>query len=89
MRQPRPRNKALVSAGEYISLAFMLPAAVFVGYLIGTLLDRYFETNFLYIVFLLLGIAAGLIEVVRKFLKDARQAERETVSREDKPDDGV
>jgi F0F1-type ATP synthase assembly protein I len=87
MKQPRPRNKAIVSAGEYISLAFVLPAAVFVGYLIGTLLDRYFGTTFLSIVFLLLGSAAGLLEVVRKFLKDSKQAEREAASRDDKRDE--
>ena len=84
MRQPRPRNRALVSAGEYISLAFMLPAAVFAGYFLGTLLDRAFGTNFLYIVFLLLGIAAGLLQVVRKFTKDTRESE--AARRDDKPD---
>jgi len=87
MRQPRQRNKAIVSAGEYISLAFMLPAAVFVGYFLGTLLDRWLGTNFFYIVFLLLGIAAGLLQVVRKFTKDAREAEREAASRDDQPDE--
>jgi F0F1-type ATP synthase assembly protein I len=86
MKQPRPRNKALVSAGEYISLAFVLPAAVFVGYLIGTLLDRYFGTSFLSIVFLLLGIAAGLVEVIRKFLKDSKRAEQEAANRDQERD---
>jgi F0F1-type ATP synthase assembly protein I len=85
MRQPRQRNKAIVSAGEYISLAFMLPAAVFVGYFLGTALDRFFGTNFLYIVFLLLGIAAGLLQVVRKFMRDSRESEREAGRSDDKP----
>jgi ATP synthase protein I len=54
-----------IKFGEYSSLAFILPAATFVGYAIGYLLDRWLGTTFLYMVFLLLGIAAGLIQVVR------------------------
>lgn len=55
---------------RYSGLAFLLPTAVFVGYLIGYLLDRALGTHFLYIVFLLIGIAAGLIEVIRTAAKD-------------------
>lgn len=57
--------------GEYTSLAVTLPAATAVGYVIGTLLDRLFHTHFLYIVFLLLGIAAGFIQLIRQVQKDA------------------
>ena len=57
--------------GEYTSLAFMLPMATLVGYVIGYLLDKAFGTHFLYIVFLILGIAAGLVQVVRQALRDA------------------
>ncbi|HBY59898.1 MAG TPA: hypothetical protein DEH78_08745 [Solibacterales bacterium] len=71
MPADRPRNWYRL-VGEYLSLAFLLPVSVFVGYVIGTLLDRAFGTNFLYIVFLLFGIAAGLIEVVRHFNRDTR-----------------
>ena len=48
----------MVMVGEYTSLAFLLPAASLVGYAIGYLLDRAFHTHFLYIPFLILGIAA-------------------------------
>jgi F0F1-type ATP synthase assembly protein I len=60
----------MVQVGEYTSLAFLLPAATFIGYAIGYLLDRAFGTRFLYLVFLLLGIAAGLIEVIRRLMRD-------------------
>jgi len=56
--------------GEYTSLAFLLPAATFVGYTIGYLLDKAFGTHFLYILFLILGIAAGLVQLIRQFLRD-------------------
>ena len=62
----------LVTVGEYTSLAFLLPAATFVGYVIGYLLDKLFHTHFLYIPFLILGIAGGLIQLVRQFLRDTR-----------------
>ncbi|HEU0141401.1 MAG TPA: AtpZ/AtpI family protein [Bryobacteraceae bacterium] len=58
--------------GEYLSLAFLLPSATFVGYAIGYFLDRTFGTSFLYLVFLLLGIAGGFIQLVRQIQKDSR-----------------
>lgn len=60
----------LVLAGEYSALAFLLPAAAAVGYFIGTLLDRAFGTHFLYLVFLLLGIAAGFVQLIRQVTRD-------------------
>jgi F0F1-type ATP synthase assembly protein I len=61
-----------VLVGEYTSLAFMLPVATLVGYVIGYLLDKAFGTHFLYIPFLLLGIAAGLTQLVRQVLRDTK-----------------
>jgi hypothetical protein len=58
--------------GEYLSLAFLLPVATFVGYLIGYLLDKAFGTNFLYIPFLILGIAAGFVQLIRQVMRDSR-----------------
>ena len=58
--------------GKYTSLAFMLPAATFVGYAIGYLLDKAFGTHFLYILFLLLGIAAGFVQLIRQLMRDTR-----------------
>jgi F0F1-type ATP synthase assembly protein I len=59
----------MVTVGEYTSLAFLLPAATFVGYAIGYLLDKAFETHFLYLIFLLLGIAAGFVQLIRRLLR--------------------
>jgi len=58
--------------GEYTALAFMLPAATLVGYAIGYLLDRAFHTHFLYLVFLIFGIAAGFVQLVRQVTRDTR-----------------
>jgi F0F1-type ATP synthase assembly protein I len=56
--------------GRYLSLAALLPASTFIGYAMGYGLDHLFGTHFLYIVFLLFGIAAGFIELIREVSKD-------------------
>ena len=58
--------------GEYTSLAFVLPTCTAVGYGIGYALDKAFQTHFLYIVFLLLGIAAGFVQLIRQLMRDTR-----------------
>ena len=70
MAKPR---KFSVLVGEYTTLAFMLPLATLIGYLIGYLLDDLFHTHFLYIVFLCLGIASGFIQLIRQIQRDTRQ----------------
>jgi F0F1-type ATP synthase assembly protein I len=66
------KKNFMVTVGEYTSLAFMLPAATFVGYLIGYLLDRAFHTHYLYIPFLILGIVAGFVQLIRQLMRDTR-----------------
>jgi len=64
------KNGLYQQFGKYAGLAFLLPTCVLVGYVIGYLLDKLFKTHFLYIVFLLLGVAAGMIEVIRELTQD-------------------
>ena len=59
-----------VQLGKYYGLIFVLPAAVLVGYGIGYALDKVFHTGFLKVVFLLLGVAAGMIDLFRELTKD-------------------
>lgn len=56
--------------GEYSNLAFIIPSSLLVGYAIGYGLDKYFGTHFWYIVWLLIGIVAGMIDVVKKVMGD-------------------
>jgi F0F1-type ATP synthase assembly protein I len=62
-----------VLVGEYTSLAFLLPAATFVGYAIGYLLDKAFGTHWLYLPFLILGIVAGFVQLIRHLMRDTRE----------------
>jgi F0F1-type ATP synthase assembly protein I len=65
-----PKNDLYRTFAKYSGLAFLLPTAVLVGYVIGYFLDKAFGTHFLKIVFLLLGIASGMIELIRELTKD-------------------
>jgi F0F1-type ATP synthase assembly protein I len=64
------KDSVPLQVGKYYGMIFVLPAAVLVGYGIGYGLDKLFHTGFLRIVFLLLGVAAGLIDLFRELSKD-------------------
>ena len=66
-------NKATISAARYISIASMLPASTFVGYAIGYGLDHWLGTHYLNIVFLILGIVAGFVQLVRQLMTDIHE----------------
>jgi len=70
------KRSAWAQVGRYSSLAFLLPASSFAGYVVGWLLDRLFHTGFLYLVFLLFGIAGGFLELIRTLRQDLRDEER-------------
>ena len=54
-----------VQIARYSQLAFVLPAATFVGWLIGAALDRWLHTGWLYLLGLMVGIVAGFVELIR------------------------
>ena len=58
-------------AGEYMALGMALPVSTFVGYAIGYYIDKWLGTHVFYFIFLLLGIASGLIQLIRKVTKDS------------------
>ena len=57
----------------YTGLAFLLPASTFVGYGIGYYLDKAFGTRWLQIVFLILGSAAGFVQLIRTIMRDSNE----------------
>jgi F0F1-type ATP synthase assembly protein I len=52
--------------GEYLGLAMLLPISTFVGYGMGYGLDKLFGTHFLYVIFMVLGTASGIISLIRE-----------------------
>jgi F0F1-type ATP synthase assembly protein I len=62
----------MVMVGRYLSLAMLLPASTFVGYAIGYGLDRLFSTHFLRIVFLVIGIVSGFVQLIRDLTREPK-----------------
>jgi F0F1-type ATP synthase assembly protein I len=71
-RPPDQKKNPWVQVGRYSQLALMLPAATVAGWLIGSALDRWLLTSWISVVGLLLGIAAGMIELIRTVLRDTK-----------------
>jgi len=73
---PEPEKRSFwVAMARYSQLAFVLPAATFTGWIVGSLLDRWLHTTWLYLVGLLLGIAAGFVELVRTAIRSEKSGE--------------
>lgn len=72
MLPPKGDKNVWAQVGKYLSLAFLLPSCVFVGYAIGYGLDALFGTKFLRMVFLFIGIAAGFLELIRELQRDSK-----------------
>ncbi len=64
------KNNLPVQLGKYYGMIFVLPAAALVGFGIGYALDKAFHTSILKVVFLFLGVAAGIIDLFRELSKD-------------------
>jgi len=71
-QQSNRKENFWVQAARYSQLAFVFPAALVVGWLIGTALDRWLHTTWLYLAGILLGIAAGFIELIRAVMRDTK-----------------
>ena len=67
-KQPEDKSN-WAQLGNYAQLGFLLPAGTFVGWLIGTALDHWFRTTWLYIPGLLLGVLAGFVELIREVMR--------------------
>jgi F0F1-type ATP synthase assembly protein I len=70
----------MAAAARYTSIAMTLPAATFAGYAIGYALDLWLHTTYLKIVFLILGIVSGFVELIRGLMRDMQAKSNETGS---------
>ena len=64
--------KSLVQVEKLIQLALMLPVATVVGWLIGAGLDKWLHQHWIYIPGLILGAAAGFVEMFRVIMKQSK-----------------
>ena len=59
------KNDVWAVFARYFSLALLLPVSTLVGYGMGYGLDHFFGTTYLKTVFMLLGSAAGFVQLIR------------------------
>lgn len=67
------KRRSFQQLGSLLSAGMVFPVSIAIGYAMGYYLDKFFGTSFLYIIFLLFGIAAGFIS----FFRSITAAERE------------
>jgi len=70
---PREHQKSLIWLSKYLSLAFTLPASVLAGYILGSIADHWLHIPILRAVGILLGMAAGLFQILRELFRDERR----------------
>ena len=59
---------------EYSGLAIAMPVATVIGYVAGRWVDNAVGTSFFWLIGLLLGIAAGFLQLIRKAVRDSEGA---------------
>lgn len=66
-------DKPYLWLGRYLSLALTLPASLVAGYIFGAFLDRVFHLPILRALGILLGVAAGLVQVLKELSRDEKR----------------
>lgn len=61
----REVTRAIIQTDRMLQIALILPAAVFVGWLIGMGLDGWLHTQWIYIVGIFVGFGAGIMQILR------------------------
>jgi F0F1-type ATP synthase assembly protein I len=67
----REKKNFWLQFARYSQIAFIFPAALVVGWLVGAALDKWLHTTWLYLAGILLGIAAGFIELIRTVSRES------------------
>jgi F0F1-type ATP synthase assembly protein I len=73
---PTKPDKPVIWLGKYLSLGLTLPASVFAGYILGAIADHYLKMPLLRAVGIILGMAAGIIQIVRELSREARDSDQ-------------
>jgi len=69
-RSAKPNT--LVTAARYSEIGFIIPAAVFLGYALGKLLDYWLHTHWLMLAGVILGVVVGFIQMIRSAIALSR-----------------
>lgn len=55
----------MLKAEKLTQIAFILPVAVFIGWILGAVLDKWLHQKWIYLVGIILGSVAGFIQIFR------------------------
>jgi F0F1-type ATP synthase assembly protein I len=72
-KQPKQENIWQL-IGRYSHLAFVLPAAIIAGLIIGHLLDRWLNTSWITLAGLFVGCIAGFAELIRGIIQSSKES---------------
>jgi F0F1-type ATP synthase assembly protein I len=59
------KSSPLVSAARYSEIGFVIPAAVFLGYVLGKAFDHWLHTRWLFLAGVIFGAIVGFIQMIR------------------------
>jgi len=69
-RNSNKLQDAAVTAARYSEVAFILPAAIFVGWLLGKYGDYLFHKHWLIVTGVIIGAIAGFVQLIRMVVRD-------------------
>ncbi len=69
-RNSKDLQDTAVVWARYSEIAFIIPAAVVIGLLLGKLGDYFFHTHWLTITGIIFGAVVGFIQLIRTVLRD-------------------
>jgi F0F1-type ATP synthase assembly protein I len=65
-KKGEPKNSnPVIAYARYSEIGFVIPAAVFLGFIIGKGLDHWLHTKWLFLVGLIFGAVVGFVEMIR------------------------
>jgi ATP synthase protein I len=76
-QKPGGAVNSIVRAERLMQIAFILPAAVLVGWLAGAALDKWLHQHWIYLAGIILGCVAGFIEIFRLVQNNEKEMEKD------------
>jgi len=71
-RDDNSLQSGAVNWARYSQIAFIIPAAVVVGLLVGKLLDHLLRTHWLFLAGIILGAIAGFLDLIRTVTREKK-----------------
>ncbi len=73
---PQRADRPVLWLSKYLSLALTLPASVVAGYIVGALADHWLHIPLLRAVGILLGMAAGVLQIIRELSRETKTGDK-------------